>query len=679
MRRTVRFTPVRVVLSALATAFLIVIAGVTPAGAEPDEGIRIEGSVTYQVQPDHERVRVTLDVRLTNLTPDRGLMYYYFDQIGVPAPAEAANVSARRVGGGTLTTGFERTEDPHWRMLTVRLSPVLRYGAPQQLEITYDLPNLEPRSDGWTRATPAFATFLVVPYGDRGHADVEIIVPESYEDVHIGGAAMSSSKDGGNRVYTAAGIDEPEEWWAIVAARDGSLLEQREIEVGDHMAVLKYWPEDDEWAEFATEVVSMGIPELEDLIGRPWPVEDELEIVESGVPHAYGFGGWYDTSSNVVEVGDALDAQVMLHELSHAWFDHDLGPERWFGEGLAELYSNLALERMGRDFEQAEEVPADHDHALPLAAWAEAVREAPEEDEYAYPASWWVISEIYDEIGTEAFAEALASGFDSTIPYVGATEPEIVRGIVDWRRTLDLLEVVGGSTDASELYKAYVIDADDAGLLAERAEAREIYDEFGAGSAGWGAPYELREAMTYWQFDEVSELVDSAAQVLEVRDEILGELQAVGVGELPALREAYAGARPISDALAEAELYAEVAGVLADAQDRPSGVSGLFAQIGLSGVDADARIAVAADELSSGEVERARAAADAVLADVERAPLIGAIVVGEVVVGLVLFLPLRSITRRRRHRQRRLHRRLQAAIGSDPWPNDESSSSLSPT
>ncbi len=670
----------RVVLSALATAFLIVIAGAAPVGAEPEDGIRVEGSVTYEVQPDEERVRVTFDVRLTNLTPDQGLTYYYFNQIGVPAPVEATNFSARRVGGGTLTTGSESTEDPHWRMLTVRLSPVLRYGAPQHLEITYDLPNLEPRSDGWTRATPAFATFLVVPYGDRGRADVEIIVPESYEDVHIGGSQMNSTRDGGNRVYTATAIDEPEEWWAIVAARDGSLLKQQEVEVGDHTAVLKYWPGDDEWAEFATEVVSTGIPELEDLIGRPWPVEDELEIVESGVPHVYGFGGWYDTSSDVVEVGDALDAQVMLHELSHAWFNHDIGPERWFGEGLAELFSNLALDQMDQGSEQAEEVPADHDHALPLATW-EAVREAPEVDEYAYPASWWVISEIYDEIGTEAFQEALASGFDSTIPYVGTTDPEIVRGIVDWRRTLDLFEVVGGSTGASELYETYVIDEDGAALLAERAEAQEIYDEFVAASAGWGAPFELREAMTYWQFDDVNELVDAAAEVLVLRDEVLGELQAVGVAELPGLQEAYAGARPISDAIAETELYAEVAAVLAGANERPDGISGLFAQIGLSGADADARIAAAADEMSSGEVELARVTADAVLADVEQAPLIGAIVAGQVAVGLALFWPLRASAKHRRRRAARKHRRRRRAgpVGSESWPNDESSSNLSPT
>jgi hypothetical protein len=294
-------------------------------------------------------------------------------------------------------------------------------------------------------------------------------------------------------------------------------------------------------------------------------------------------------------------------------------------------------------------------------------------DEYAYLASWWVISEIYDEIGQEAFQEALASGFDSTIPYVGNTEREIVRGIVDWRRTLDMFEVVGGSTAARELYEAYVIDEDDAGLLVERAEAREIYDEFVAASAGWGAPYELREAMAYWQFDGVSALVDEARQVLALRDDVLGDLQVVGVAELPVLHEAYAGARPITGAIAEAELYAEVANVLTDAHERPDGVSGLVTQIALSGADADARIAAAAAELSDGEVDRARASADVVLADVEQAPLIGGIVVGEAAVGLALFWPLRSMTKRRRRQ------RAAAAIGSGTWPTDESSSSLSPT
>lgn len=660
----------RVVLGLVVIALLTLIPGAVPAVAEPEDGIRVEGTVRYEVQPDEERVRVTIDVTLTNLRPDRGLTYYYFDQIGIPAPAEAANVSARRVGGGTLSTGWESTDDPQWRVLITRLSPVLRYGTPQQLEITYDLPDLEPRSDGWTRATPAFATFLVVPYGDRDRADVEIVVPDSYEDVHIAGAELSSSKDGDATVYTATGIDEPQEWWAIVAARDGSLLEEQEVEAGDHNALLKYWPGDDEWAEFASDVVATGVPELEFLIGRPWPVEDELEIVESGIPHAYGFGGWYDSSSDVIEVGDALDAQVMLHELSHAWFNDEFGRERWFAEGLAELFSNLALERMDRDFQQAEKVSTDHEHALPLATWEQAVREAPEEDQYAYPAAWWVISQIYDEIGQESFQRALAGGFDSTIPYVGNTEPEIVRGVVDWKRTLDLFEVVGGSTNATELYETYVID-DDAALLDERAEVREIYDEFVASSAGWGAPRELREAMAYWEFDDVSPLVDSARQLLTLRDEVLADLQDVGVTEIPALAEVYAGAQPISDAIEQAQLYAETAEILAGANERPDGAAGLLTQIGLFGSDADARIGMAAETLSDGEVEQARSVAHDVLAEVEDAPLIGGIVVGEAVVGLALAWPLRARAKRRRRRSR--------AVGSDSWPTDEPYSSLSAT
>ena len=50
----------RVVVASLVTALLIVVTGATPAGAEPSDGIRVEGSVTYEVQPREERVRVTI-------------------------------------------------------------------------------------------------------------------------------------------------------------------------------------------------------------------------------------------------------------------------------------------------------------------------------------------------------------------------------------------------------------------------------------------------------------------------------------------------------------------------------------------------------------------------------------------------------------------------------------------
>jgi hypothetical protein len=177
--------------------------------------------------------------------------------------------------------------------------------------------------------------------------------------------------------------------------------------------------------------------------------------------------------------------------------------------------------------------------------------------------------------------------------------------------------------------------------------------------------------MAYWKFDGVSGLVDTARQVLTLRDEVLAALRDVGVTEIPALAEVYAGAQPIADSIEEAQLYAETAEVLAEAHERPDGAAGILTQVGLIGADADARIREAAATLSDGEVDQARATADDVLAEVEDAPLIGGIVLGEAVVGLALAWPLRARAKRRRRRA--------TAVGSGSWPTDEPSSSPSLT
>lgn len=659
----------RALTAALVTALLIIVAGALPVAAD-DDGLRFEASTTYELQPEGERVRVSMDVSLTNLLRDRGNQFFYFDQIGVPVLAEATNVAAQRVGGGALSASVRPTDDPEWSTLIVGLSPVLRYQQPQRLRLTYDLPNLAPRSTGWTRATEAYASFLVHAVGDPGRTDVTVVVPTDYSDLHAGGAPMSRSRSDGNWVYSAAGIAEPEEWWAILAARNDELLAEREAAVAGHPAVLRYWPGDDEWADFAEEMVTTGVPVLEQLIGRPWPVEGQLQITESSAPHAYGYGGWYDTASNQIEVSDELEPALMLHELAHAWFNHHLTPEAWFLEGLAELYAHRALAELEGSAPSPEPLPDGHPGAQPLLSWVQVPFESTEADEYAYGTAWWLLDQIYDEIGAASMAAVITAVAEREISYRSDREPEEVSGQVDWRRILDLLVEVGGSDAVPDLFREHVITPDDEVLLDERDAARSSYAEFIAGSGGWNAPLEVREAMTRWRFDEVDDLTAVAARVLEHRDHVLAVIGEFGVAELPALEETYQSEAMVSDLVAESEEYVEISAVIAEARDAGTGAAGLLAEIGLLGTDVQGGLGAAATALAAGDLDAARSASGDVLDDVQQAPAIGAVLVGQVVVAAGLFWPLRGL------RKRRL-RTEASAVGSDPWQTDEPFSSLS--
>jgi hypothetical protein len=668
----VSFLPVRLLLSvllAIVLAGVIGVGGAVPAAANPD--LRIEADVTYELQPEDERVRVSVDVRLTNLRPDRGLTYYYFDQIGFPVPSEATNVQAQRVGGATLSTSMERLDDPLWSGLNVRLSPVLRYGSPQRIQLRYDLPSLPPRSDGWTRASPAYTLFPVYPVGDPQHASITVIVPDVFDDVHVGGSEMKLSRADGEMRYAATTIDS-EDWWAVVSARNDSLLEEREFRAGDHRVRLRFWPGDDEWADFVEDIVIEGIPVLEELIGLPWPnSDDELEIIESSAPHAYGYGGWYDHAENQIEVGDELDALLVMHELSHAWFNGETIADLWLREGLAELYAYQSVVAMDGYEPDRKPERSSAKETVPLAAWTQRVFDHNELDHYGYAMSWWVFNELYDDVGQEGMSEVLAAVFDRQIPYAAGGEREDTVGDIDWMRMLDLLDEIGGSEHAVDLYEELVVAADDLVLLEERIEARDAYSTLVASAGGWDAPLELRRAMTIWRFDRVEELVASSEQVLTHRDEILAGLAPLGVADLPALESAYQSETRIVDSLGIAEEYLDVVGVIVEAQERPDGPLGLFAQLGMLAAGSEGELVTAAEHLSEGEIAEAALISDQVFRDAQQSTIIGAVLAGQVVLCLIL-LPIAASKRRRTRRS--AGRR---AVGSDAWPTEEPSSSPS--
>lgn len=621
-------------MRAFLTAILagLITAGVaTVASAAPeDDGLRLEAAVTYHLQPADKRVHVSIDIAATNQLPDQGSAFYYFDEVWVPAPAEASNIRAVRVGGGSLRTSVEETDDPQWSILTVHLSSRLLYRQTHEIELSYDLPDLPPRTDGLTRANEAYASFVVYPVGSSGSSDVQVIIPDGYH-VDIAGRELEESTEDGSTVYRATDIADPEDWWAAMVARNDDLLERRDVWFGGNQALLRYFPGDDEWADFAETHLIDGVPVLEELIGLPWPVPDELQVVESATPHLYGWGGWYDSADQVIEVGEQLDSVIVLHELSHAWFNHEFTSELWLMEGLADVYASLAVERIGDigTAPAAEPVSRSDDAALPLVDWTETGAgnggEPSEADEYAYAASWWLATEVIDEIGLDAMAGVLEAAAGHRIPYLGDPEPETIHGAVDWRRLLDLLEEAGESTRAAELFEEYVVTPEGVEAMSDRDEARQVYDDLVAAGQGWTAPLELRRAMSFWRFANVDDLAVAAAEVLAHRDDVLAVTDVLGAADLPALEESYETAGDVADVVSEAERYADVARTLEVAQDEPGAAMTVLRRVGLVGSDLDGELRSAAAALRAGDVDEAERLAGEGAELAEGAPLSGAV------------------------------------------------------
>ncbi|MGH8822862.1 MAG: hypothetical protein ACRDVN_00080 [Jiangellaceae bacterium] len=612
-------------MAVLGVAFVSIPAPAAGAQESRDDGLRFETATSFRLNPEDKAIHVTVDITVTNEVPNQGNYYTYFEQIGLPAQAEATNITAHRDGGSMLSASLEETDDPRWSVLGIRLSPNLLYGRSQRIRLTYDLPDLPPRSEGWTRANDAYATFSAFGFGDPGLADVEIVIPVAY-DVEVAGDEMVREAEDGAVVLRASDIPDPDTWWVNVVARDDDLLDEHVFSVGDRRMVLRAWPGDDRWATFVRDQVGAGVPALEELIGLPWPVADELEIFETSTPDLYGYGGWYDHGTDVIEISDRLDPQVVLHELSHAWFNPTLFTDRWMSEGLAEEFAARSLAGTGGEPAGPPPVTPGDPGAQPLLDWAHVeLRDGntEEQESYGYAASWWIVHQLTEEIGPAAMAEVIGAVADREISYLGDPEPETWRMLTDWRRTLDLLEEVGGSAEAGELFAQLVVTPEEKPLLEERAAAREVYEELVAEGDGWTAPLELRDAMARWSFDDAGALAGTAQEALADRDAALVVLADLGVEDLPALEGSYEGSEDLDALVTEASRYAQVAAKVGQAHRSVSNGVGLLESVGLLGTDVERELTQTAERLAGGDVEAAGQAADDLLADLDDAALRG--------------------------------------------------------
>ena len=579
-----------------------------------DGGFRIETSTTYRVDPKGGAVHVTQDATLTNNKPDTASGYYfYLPEYGVPVLAEAVNASATE-GGAGIPVHFEASESPRAKYAMVDLQPDLQYGQTQTVHLTYDLPKEAPRSEAFTRLNEAYVTFPVLASGDPGLTSVEIIVPKGFEVETVGGQMQRSERDG-QQVFTAAAIADPNSWFVSLSARDDTKLLERTVALGEDEVDVLGWPDDPEWTDFAEEQVSKGVPALEELIGLDWPATNTIDVVETASPYLYGYAGWYMPFESAIEVGDELDQHVMLHELSHLWFNDRLFEGRWINEALAEVLAAAAIGELGGEGPKPEPINPADPARVQLNDWSnpdleEAGTDAREA--YGYNTSWAVMQAIGDEIGIQQLSEVIRSADAGQIAYRGPGVPEAVSRTFDWKELLDLLEEVGGSAKAAGVFEQHVVGSDEGELFADRAAARERYDDLVETGDGWTAPTSVRLAMTDWRFPEADSLMDDALAILETRAKLLEVVADLDVSGELALQQTYEAGKDLDEVALVADEALETARLLDEAEDTVDDGAGPIGAVGLLFAGADDELEDAQQSFELGDyIEAREKAADA--------------------------------------------------------------------
>jgi hypothetical protein len=638
----------RSVVSALAA----VVVFAAPVAA--DDGLRIEGDTTYDVVPEQSRTFASSTIVVTNETTDQfvggTLRQWYFNGLTVGVPAGAANLVATS-GGANLRVSTSPVSD---KIVRADIAfPSLFSGQRRTIALRYEIVGDPPRSEGVNRANPAYVSFVALAIGDDSRATVRVNVPPGFDVETVGSRIDERSAPGGGTTLASSNFNTSNGWGVLISARNDGALQSIDADVGTRDVVVRAWPGDTGWQEFVVKGVSDGIPLLEELTGRPWPITDQLQITEATSSYLRGYAGWFSPLDKTIEVGEDLNHETLLHELSHAWFNRDLFADRWINEGFAEEYAARALSRLG----QATTPPAldtNSRFAVRLTEWSNPRSATGDEggrEAYGYQTSAWLVRQLTDEVGLPAMANVIDAAAEDT-PAYGGTPNEFGDLRTDTKRLLDLAENIGGSKKAAELFAKYVTTDATQPLYDTRTKARNRYTQLATRGGDWQPPAVVRKDMGAWAFESADLRMAEAEAVLDKRDRLTELTGRVGASLPNTVEAEYEKADTnLAKATEIADRQLAAATALSAAHDRVGKSRGLTQRVGLLFSNPERKVDDAREAFASDDTDRVTALARAAEREIDRASATGRnrllFAGGTIVVLVLLTLLIRSHRRDR--------------------------------
>lgn len=644
----------------------LAVAAATVALAAPtahaDDGIDVDSTSRYVLQPKEEVVRATMTMTVRNDRPSyrtgNYIQYFYLPFITIPVPTEAAQLTAVS-DGSPLSVTREPTKDPSTALATIDFPSNLLYGQSRTLTVSFVLDGEEPRSKNQTRVGPGYATFAVYGRGDPGQNTVQVVLPASMSFDATTDAFDDGKGTGGGTVTYTATAEAGDGFWEVVSARDLDIARTRTVELGDQDVEVQAFSDDKRWLRFVASRMTSGVPVLADLVGTPWPgglttVREDLSV------NVRGYDGWFDSSDGSIVIGESLDQELLYHELLHAWVSSTSFEERWLYEGIAQYLAARAVEIQGDEPARPRPVTATSKQAVPLNTWGDAGGRAQPTDGYGYPASYRAMEALLDGLDDDTRSTVLAAAIAGQSAYAVPGETRLAASRTGWQRFLDLVQVLGRDDRAPRIFSTWALTSAERKLLQDRRRALADYQDVDDADGPWAPPLGVRAAMTDWEFEQarqtLTQVADLGPAVTEVQEaaerhdlELPESVVALyeGAGSAAAYDE-------LSDTLPKAAEAVEAVGAAdADAAESRNPVAALGALV----LDLDDKAAEADDLLAEGDLDGATTAAGEASDAAERSTLVGG---GLLVGGLVLLAGVALLGRallrgRARRRRARAH------------------------
>jgi hypothetical protein len=502
-----------------------------PPARAADVGLQIVTKASYTAFPSQKRVHVAVDAVATNVTPDPPNGRFYYTEARFAVQPAIRNLTATQ-GGKTLVARIASTTN-EFTAIDVAFESSIFHGQSISFRFTFDIvdPGGVPQRD--VRVAASLVAFPVWAFGSQGTpgSSVTVVIPAHYTTTVVAGELSRSTGANGATVLSAAGIPDPEAFFAyLTAERPGAFVNTTataRLPDGVVTVKIRSWDDDPAWGKHEQQLISDGLPQLRTLIGLPYLVHGQLTVEEAAVANLGDYAGVYDNVTEVMRVRYDADDYTTLHEAAHTWFNANLLSGRWIAEAFAEYYAVEAGKRIGASGQIFTLTAQLNAAKIPLNAWG-AVGEEPQlTEDYAYAATYRLSQLIAARAKTDGLQRVWRAAHDGESSYqpahAGSTpEKDAAVTLEGWQRLLDLLDERTG-TSYDDLWRQWVITPEQRQEMTDRAATRTDYQKTVTAAGDWELPAFVRHDMGAWQFSAAASELENARAILADRQRIASQ------------------------------------------------------------------------------------------------------------------------------------------------------------
>jgi len=598
-------------LAATVLAAVLLLQPSSHANAQEAGGLQITSAVTYDVKTaDDGAVHVTWDAVLTDNDPatdisNGGSVSYYY-QFELPVLRGADLLAATDSAGNDLQV---TTDDPGGSSIdegaVVQFARRLFFGQTYSFRLTYQLSNS--RSEG-VLVTPYYAYIPAIAVGDQ--ATVTVNTPadgvwvtdiEAADCPQTGNTFACSSA---RKTYLAA-LVEVSQPGAVASTKFDVPLKDKTVNV-----TLTYFQGEDAVAQHEQQLITAGLPVLEQVYGFDYAGPAAVNIVQGGRQSSLGYEGVASctpAASCDIVISPVAGDYTLLHELSHMW--SNIYAKRWLAEGFAEFVAETTGPQLPAGLVIGD-APVRSDPAISLALddWGDASSligaDASRIDIEAagYTFSLRFLQTLRDQFGLEAL-----QAVNRNIATSGTA--------ADSRQYMNVLEEATRQ-NLDSLFLTWVFPASARQTLADRRTAIGRLADLRLRLTADGLPDDvaipIAASIREWDFSSALSSLDEAENGLEAYADLRGRLdtlksraQDAGLTVPEGLTDKlnhfdFKTVRPAIDQANEAVLSYVSAHQAVDAP------RGIWKRFGLLGSDPDGALRSAAAAFASGDFDLSR-------------------------------------------------------------------------